>query len=139
MSSTRLRKKHTKDRVRQGVSSSSSSDGSGLRDGTRKVVEVYAGTGNVFADMGLAKAGELLFKTDLAIAIGRVITGRRLSQARAADLIGIDQPKVSALMKGDTRGFSVDRLLRILTRLGHDVEIRVRCAKGARGRIRVAA
>jgi len=96
-------------------------------------------TGNVFADMGLSNAGELLFKADLAIAVGRAIERRRLSQSRAAALVGVDQPKISALVNGDTRGFSVDRLLKILTRLGQDIDIRVHEAKNARGRVRVAA
>jgi predicted XRE-type DNA-binding protein len=89
--------------------------------------------------MGLPNAAELLFKTDLAIAIARAIDRHRLTQSEAASLAGIDQPKISALLGGDTRGFSVDRLLKILTRLGQDVDIRVRDAKSSRGRVRVAA
>ncbi len=89
--------------------------------------------------MGLPDANDLLFKADLVIAISQVILRRKLSQNLTAALIGIDQPKVSALVNGDTRGFSVDRLLKILTRLGQDVEIRVSSAKSARGRVRVAA
>ena len=81
----------------------------------------------------------MLFKADLAIAIAHAIERHKLTQNRAATLAGIDQPKVSALLSGDTRGFSVDRLLKILTRLGQDVEIRVRDAKSPRGRVRVAA
>ncbi len=97
------------------------------------------GTGNVFADMGLRNAEELLFKADLAIAIGRIIDKRRLSQNVAADIVGLDQPKVSALMSGDTRGFSTDRLIKILTRLGQDVEIHVSKSRKTKGRVRVAA
>jgi predicted XRE-type DNA-binding protein len=89
--------------------------------------------------MGLRDAPELLFKADLAIAITRAIERRKLSQSRAAAIVQIDQPKVSALMSGDTRGFSVDRLLKILTLLGHDIDIHVNAAKGAKGRVRVAA
>ena len=96
-------------------------------------------TGNVFADMGLPNAEELLFKADLVIAISRVLTRRRLSQTRAAQIVGIDQPKISNLLRGDTRGFSTDRLIRMLVRLGQDVEIRVHDSRKTKGRIRVAA
>jgi predicted XRE-type DNA-binding protein len=98
---------------------------------------VREGSGNVFADMGLPRAGELLFKADLAIAIVRAIKRLGLSQTQAAEKTGIDQPKVSALMNGDTRGFSVDRLLRTLVMLGESVDIRVRTAKTGRARVRV--
>lgn len=96
-------------------------------------------SGNVFADIGLSNAEEPLFKADLAIAITGIIQRRRLSQSSAAVIVGIDQPKVSALMSGDTRGFSADRLMKILTRLGQDVEIHVRNSRKAKGRVRVAA
>lgn len=96
-------------------------------------------SGNVFADIGLPDAEELLFKADLVIAIANIIEKRRLSQRRAAETTGIDQPKISALMSGDTRGFSTDRLIKILTRLGQDVEIKVHKSKGSKGRVRVAA
>jgi predicted XRE-type DNA-binding protein len=89
--------------------------------------------------MGLPNAEELLFKADLVIAIGRIIEKRHLSQSGAAELVGIDQPKVSALMSGDTRGFSTDRLIKILTRLGQDIEIRVLDSRKTKGRVRVAA
>ena len=95
------------------------------------------GTGNVFADMRLPKAGELLFKADLAIAIARAIKRLGLAQTQAAEQSGIDQPKISALVNGDTRGFSIDRLLRTLVMLGESVDIRVRTAKTGRARVRV--
>jgi predicted XRE-type DNA-binding protein len=100
---------------------------------------VTPSTGNIFADIGFPDAEEVLFKADLAIAIGDVIRKRRLSQSSAAEIVGIDQPKVSALMSGDTRGFSADRLIKILTRLGQDVEIRVHNSRRGKGRVRVAA
>ena len=93
----------------------------------------------MFADMGMPNAGEWLFKADLAITISRIIEDRKLSQSRAAALVAVDQPKISALMHGDTRGFSVDRLLKLLTLLGQDIDICVHSAKGAKGRVRVAA
>ncbi len=95
--------------------------------------------GNVFADIGLPNADEVLFKADLAIAIGGIIARRRLAQSRAAEIVGIDQPKVSALVSGDTRGFSAERLIKILTKLGQDVDIRVHDSRKTKGRVRVAA
>jgi predicted XRE-type DNA-binding protein len=100
---------------------------------------VTLSSGNVFADIGVPRAEEVLFKADLAIAIGDVVRRRRLTQGTAARIVGIDQPKVSALLSGDTRGFSADRLIKILTRLGQDVEIRVHKSRTGKGRVRVAA
>ena len=96
-------------------------------------------SGNVFADIGLSNPDEVLFKAELVMAISEIIRKRRMSQSSAGKLMGIDQPKVSTLMTGDTRGFSADRLIRMLTCLGQDVEIRVRNSRNARGRVRVAA
>jgi predicted XRE-type DNA-binding protein len=102
-------------------------------------IPVTAGSGNVFADMGLPEPDEELTKAQLASHIRRVIKHRRLTQAAAASLIGIDQPKVSALLNGRLANFSSDRLMRLLTVLGQDVEITVRAKPRdrAHGRIRV--
>lgn len=83
-------------------------------------------SGNVFADIGLPDAGELLAKADLAIQISRIIEERGLTQAQAAEVLGVDQPKVSALVRGRLEGFSMERLYRFLNALGQDVEIVVR-------------
>jgi predicted XRE-type DNA-binding protein len=96
-------------------------------------------SGNIFKDIDVPNADEVLFKVDLAIAIGDVLRRRRLTQRSAAEIARIDQPKISALLSGDIRGFSADRLIKILTRLGQDVEIRVRISKSGKGRARVAA
>ena len=96
-------------------------------------------SGNVFADLGLSNAEAVLFKADLVIAICGIVQKRRLSQAAAGKIVGLDQPKISSLMSGDTRGFSTDRLIKILTRLGQDVEIRIRDTTKGKGRVRVAA
>ena len=84
------------------------------------------GSGSVFADLGLPDADELLVKADLAIRISEIIDERGLTQAEAAELLGIDQPKVSALVRGRLEGFSMERLTRFLNALGHNVEIAVR-------------
>ncbi len=97
------------------------------------------GSGNVFADLGLANAEEMQVKSALVIEIARTIVRRGLTQSAAASLMGIDQPKVSHLLRGRFRGFSIERLTMFLGRLGRDVDIVVRPAKGPRhrGRVRV--
>src|ERR1039457_5679886 len=88
--------------------------------------KVVRSSGNVFTDLGLADAGERQTKVRLALAINDVLRRRGLSQGRAGELLGINQPKVSALSKYRLEGFSVERLLRFLTSLSQDVEIVVR-------------
>src|SRR3954462_6876595 len=89
---------------------------------------VEACSGNVFADLGLKNPEELHAKAELVQRISDIIAERKLTQARAAKVLGIDQPKVSALLKGKLEGFSIDRLFRFLNALGRDVEISVRPA-----------
>lgn len=105
-----------------------------------KGIAVQEGSGNVFTDIGLPNPEERLAKADLAIRIGTAIRARRLTQARAARLLKIDQPKVSRLLRGQLSGFSTERLMRFLTLLGRDVEILVKPAPRSRrqGRLRVA-
>ena len=86
---------------------------------------VYSGSGNVFADLGLPNADELLIKAELAHQISELITERKLTQIEAAELLGIDQPKVSALVRGKLSGFSIERLFRFLNTLGRNIEIRI--------------
>ena len=97
------------------------------------------GSGNVFADLGFAEPEEELTKAQLASHIRQIIKRRRLTQVAAASLMGIDQPKVSALFNGRLANFSSERLMRLLTALGQDVEITVRAKprNRAHGRIRV--
>jgi predicted XRE-type DNA-binding protein len=100
---------------------------------TASVQEVEASSGNVFADLGLADAGEALAKAELARRICDILAQRKMTQAQAAAVLGIDQPKVSALIRGKIRGFSTDRLFRFLNALGQDVEIIVRPRRGKNG------
>ncbi|WP_019499947.1 helix-turn-helix domain-containing protein [Pseudanabaena sp. PCC 6802] len=88
-------------------------------------IQVYSSSGNVFADLGLPNADELLIKAELAHQISELISERELTQIEAAKLLGIDQPKVSALVRGKLSGFSTERLFRFLNALGRNVEIRV--------------
>lgn len=83
-------------------------------------------SGNVFADLGFPDAAELDIKVRLAVEIVRVINARRLSQAAAARVLKINQPKVSALKNYKLDGFSVERLMTFLIALGRDVEIRIK-------------
>ena len=104
-------------------------------------VAVTPGSGNVFADLGVANPGEELAKAQLASHIRRALQRRRLTQVQAASLMGLDQPKVSAIVTGRLGGFSSERLMRLLTRLGQDVEIVVKATprRRQRGQIRVVA
>lgn len=107
----------------------------------RKIREqVIRSSGNVFADMGLPDAGELGAKARLAAAIHQIVARKRLSQAEIAAALGINQPKVSALLHYKLEGFSVERLMRFLVALGHDVEIVVKSRPRSRSaRIAVKA
>lgn len=97
---------------------------------TQHVVEgeeviVTHSSGNVFADLGLPNADDLLAKANLASHIRHTIKARRLTQMQAADLLKLDQPKVSAIINGRLDGFSTERLMRFLNDLGCDVQISV--------------
>ena len=96
--------------------------------------KIEESSGNVFADLGLPDAEERLTKADLAMQIAAAIRGRRLTQAKVAALLGIDQPKVSRLLRGQLSGFSTERLIHFLTLLGQDVTIGVTpAARRSRG------
>lgn len=88
------------------------------------------GSGNVFQDIGIPHAEEHLVKTQLVHKIDRILKGRRLKQAEAAKLLGIKQPDVSKMLRGEFRQFSVERLLRFLVALDQDVEIVVKPHRG---------
>ena len=92
---------------------------------------------NVFADIGVKDPDQALAKAELARQIASIIKARGLTQTQAAEILHIDQAKVSALARGHLRGFSADRLFRFLNALGHDVEIRVKTKPVARERARV--
>ena len=104
-------------------------------------ITITKGSGNVFADLGLPDAEELLVKATLAIEIERIIRQRKLTQRAAAALMGIDQPKVSHILRGRLQGYSTERLMGFLTALGRDIEIVVRKAPRSRrqGRVKVTA
>jgi len=82
-------------------------------------------SGNVFEDLGFEDADEMALKSDIAYVISTIIENRGLTQAQAAQILGINQPKVSALVRGRLSGFSLDRLFRFLTALDRNVEVSV--------------
>ncbi len=85
-----------------------------------------AGSSNVFKDVGVPNAEEHFVKAQLVFKIDTILKKRALTQAQAADLFGVRQPDVSKMLRGDFRQFSVERLLRFLVALDHDVEIVVK-------------
>jgi predicted XRE-type DNA-binding protein len=103
-------------------------------------VQVQRSSGNVFADLRVSNPERYLAKAELAAKIFKIVRRRRLSQVAAGKLLGISQPKVSALLNGRLDGFSTDRLFRFLNALGCDVRITVSDPKPkARGQIHVKA
>ena len=106
----------------------------------KKKLDYEAGSGNVFADVGLPNAKEHLVKAQLVYKIDGLMKSRGMNQVAAAKLFGVKQPDVSKMLRGDFRQFSVERLLRFLVALGQDVEIVVKPHRGARTapRLRVA-
>lgn len=101
--------------------------GARKRDST-PAEQVVSGSGNVFADLGLPEPDIALAKADLVRRIRGLIAERKLTQGKAAALLGLDQPKVSALVRGQVAGYSIDRLFRFLNALGQEIEITVRPA-----------
>jgi len=102
-------------------------------------IKVTPSSGNVFADLGFREPEEEFARAQLASRIQQIIKRRRLTQVAAARLMGIDQPKVSALLNGRLANFSSARLMRLLTALGQDVEIVIRAKpkRRQRGQMRV--
>jgi predicted XRE-type DNA-binding protein len=95
------------------------------------------GSGNIFADLGLPNAEEHQLKAALVVQLSRLMKERKLSQIDAAKLLGIKQPDLSKILRGHYRGYSVARLMRMLTAFDQDVEITTRPHRkaGEAGRI----
>ena len=100
----------------------------------RKRIDVQAGSGNVFADLGYPDAKERHLKVELASEVNRIIEERGFAQDRAAKLLRIRQPHVSDLVRYRLNRFSAERLMEFLTRLGKDVEIRIAPRRAGRRR-----
>ena len=106
---------------------------------TERRERVTRGTGSVFADLGFLEGAERQAKLRLAYTLNQVVEARKLSQAAAAKVLGVTQPKVSALRHYKLAGFSVERLMNLLTALDQDIEIVIRRKPRSRtaARIRV--
>ena len=103
---------------------------------TRKI-KLDVGSGNIFADLGLPDAETHFLKAQIVAEIYRLTKERKLTQAASGNRMGISQPEVSRMFKGNFQEYSVDRLMAFLTTFDRDVEIRVRPHKkaGHAGRI----
>ena len=101
---------------------------------------VERGSGNVFADLGLPDADAHLVKAELVSRIDAIVRQRGITQTECARLLGLSQPDVSRLLRGDFREYSLERLLRLLTTLGRDIDIVIRQPHStSRGKLRIAA
>ncbi len=101
-------------------------------------IEVETGSGNVFADLGLPDAEKLKIKSGLVIEITRAVRKLGLTQEEAGCRMGIPQPKVSALLRGDFANLSERKLMDCLNRLGYDIEIKVKPAAEPVGHLTLA-
>ena len=100
-------------------------------------ISITEGGPNVFADLGLPDADELLVKAQLALRIARIVRERRLTQSHAAALIGLPQPKLSNMLRGRFHGISEDKMMRCLAALGQDVTVTVSPAKAGLGKVSI--
>ncbi len=98
-------------------------------------IRVKEGSGNVFADLGFANPEREELKARLTLQIYRLIKARGLTQAQAGEVLGIKQPHVSSIMRGQSGAFSVERLMNFLAALGQDVQITVRSTRKPRGEV----
>ena len=101
-------------------------------------IEIEASSGNVFADLGLADPEKLKIKSGLVIEITRAVRRLGLTQEEAGRRMGLSQPKVSGLMRGDFANLSERKLMECLSRLGYDIEIKVRPAAEPVGHLTLA-
>ncbi len=95
------------------------------RKSRTKPEKVELSSGNIFADLGFQDADERLLKAKLASQVAQFIEKKGWTQSQAAERTGLDQPKVSRLIRGQLSGFSADRLFAVLNRLGHSIEVRI--------------
>ncbi len=100
-------------------------------------IKLEQSSGNVFADIGLDHPHHRLAKADLAIKIAETIEHQQLSQTQAAELLGITQPKVSAILNGQLKGFSMEKLMNLLCALDYDVDVVVKPTAHQHGRLQV--
>ena len=104
---------------------------------TNRRNRVEQGSGNVFRDLGFPHPEREQLKADLTLQIYRLIRQRGLTQTEAGEILGIRQPHVSALVRGRSGAFSVERLMQFLTALGQDVQVTVRSTRKRQGELSV--
>ncbi len=109
-----------------------------MKKSTFDAWEVRRGSGNVYADLGLPDADKLKIKTGLVIEIRKAIQSQGLTQQVAAKRMGLTQPKVSGMLRGDFSNLSERKLMDCLIRLGYDIEISVRPAAAGTGHLVLA-
>ncbi len=110
------------------------------RPTTVSATAVETGNGNVFADFVLADADAHIVKAELVTRIDAIVRQRGITQAEATPLLGLSQSELFRLLRGDFRAFLLERLLRLLTTLGHDIDTVIRQPRSASGRkLRIAA
>ena len=104
---------------------------------TKRKIEAHESSGNVFADLGLPDSEERMLKAGIVIELRRLIKERELTQVKAAKLVGISQPDLSHLLRGDFDDYSAERLMKMLTAFEQDIEIIMKPHRkaGQRGRI----
>lgn len=103
-------------------------------------MKVHKGSANVYADLGRPDADEMLVRAQLATRIGDLMKQRGLTQTQASRIFGMPQPKISAMLRGQFRGISEDRMMRCLLALGHDVKIVIKPTRnGQNGTLSVSA
>src|SRR6266705_5570704 len=90
---------------------------------TKRKTKIYESIGNVFADLGMSNPEERLLKANIVAELHRLIKQRELTQVKAAKLIGIHQPDLSLLLRGDFEDYSAERLMKMLTVFEQDIEI----------------
>jgi predicted XRE-type DNA-binding protein len=101
---------------------------------------IVDGTGDVFADLGLQVTEDDMLKLVIARAISRIVVGGGYTQSEAAKIMGLDQPKVSKLLRGRLKDFSAERLIDCLLQMGYDIEVKYKkTGRRQRGRIKLIA
>jgi len=95
------------------------------------MVEIEKSSGNVYADLGLANAEEMLVKARLAAKIGEIIKHRHLTQQQASEILGMPQSKISNMLRGNFRGISESKMIECLNLLGRDIQIVVKKASSS--------
>jgi len=93
------------------------------------MIKAQESTGNIFADLGVEDAEKMEVKARLAFKISEIIKHRHLTQTQAAEVLGMPQPKLSGMLRGQFRGISETKMLECLNRLGRDVQIVVKKAR----------